>query len=97
MLKEKRIVKKILALLMVVAIILPYTSPVFAVALKHTDETVNLETIGNHEGGDEASGIIDDTDYTGNYDSNQYTYKVSNSNDNGKTTVFKINEWSTKK
>ena len=89
MLKEKRIVKKVLAMLMIVSILLPYTSEVFAAALAHTDTSVNLETLTNHEGGDDESEFVPKNLY-GNYDTNPYTYKVANSGDGGKTTVFKI-------
>ena len=90
MLKEKRIVKKILAVLMIVTMLLPYTSEVLAAALSHTDTTVNLETLTNHQGGEDDYLDFVSTDLLDNYDYSAYTYKIANSGDNGKTTVFKI-------
>ncbi|MBR3697728.1 MAG: thioester domain-containing protein [Clostridia bacterium] len=87
MLKEKKILKKVIAMLLIITILLPYSTNVFAVALTHSDTEVKLETI-NHEGGDDESEFV--TDLIDNYDTNPYTYKVSNSEESGKTTVFKI-------
>ena len=89
MLKKNEIVKKVLAILMIVSILMPYTSEVFAVALKQIDESVKLETSIMHEGGDDESGFVS-SNLTNNYDSHPYIYKIANSGSEGKTTVFKI-------
>ena len=89
MLKKNGIVKKILAMLMIVSILMPYSSEVFAVALKQTDTSIKLETSIEHEGGDDESGFVPES-LSSNYDSHPYTYKIANSGSEGKTTVFKI-------
>ena len=89
MLKERRIVKKVLIMLLIVAMLLPYSSEVLAIALQQTDTTVMLETSIEHEGGDEASNSIPD-EYIDNYDYHQYSYQIANSGSSGRTTVFKI-------
>lgn len=50
MLKERIIVRKILAMFLIVAMLLPYSSEVLAVALAQTDTNVMLETSIVHEG-----------------------------------------------
>jgi len=86
--RETRIGKKIVAILLIIAIILPYSSEVLAVQLTHEDETVMLETSAAHEGGED-SGLIPE-EYYADYDQSPYIYQVANSADSGKTTVFKI-------
>ena len=74
MLRERRIVKKILAMLLIMAMVLPYSAEVIAVALTQTDTTVMLETSIAHEG---------------SY-AYQIANSASDSDTEGRTTVFKI-------
>ena len=88
MLREKRIAKKILAMLMIVAILLPYSSEVLAAGLSQTAETANFQTTTNHPGGEnDYLDFVSDTDIT-NYTYAPYSYRVSNSG--GTTQVFKL-------
>ena len=87
--RESRIVKKFIAILLIVAIMLPYSSEVLAVALTQNDTTVMLETSIEHEGGDEASGQLPE-EYEADYDYHPYSYQIANSGSEGRTTVFKI-------
>lgn len=86
MLREKRLVKKILAMLLIVAILLPYSSEVLAVALTHEATTANFQTTTNHEGGEDESEFV--TTNIDNYDVVPYSYRISNSG--GSTQVFKL-------
>lgn len=86
--RESKVVKKILAMLLIVAIILPYSSEVLAVALTHKDTTAMLETSIEHEGGED-SGLLPE-EYMDKYDYSPYSYQIANSGSEGRTTVFKI-------
>lgn len=86
--RESKIVKKILAMLLIVAIILPYSTEILAVQLTHQDTTAMLETSIVHEGGED-SGLIPE-EHIANYDQAPYAYQIANSGAAGRTTVFKI-------
>lgn len=86
MLREKRLVKKILAMLLIVAILMPYSSEVLAVALTQDATTANFQSIPNHEGGEDESEFV--TTNIDNYDVTPYSYRVLNSG--GSTQVFKL-------
>ena len=81
MLKSK--VKKLLAALCIVTIILPYTSEVLAASLTHETEKALIETSRLHEGGEESSGTLSG-DYASEYDTNPYTYRIKD------TIIFKL-------
>ncbi len=81
-------IKRILAVLVVVILLTPYTSNIaMAVeALKHTDETAVLMTSDMREGGEEETGTLptEPTNLKEDYDGTSYQYKVKD------LTTFKI-------
>ena len=89
MLREKRIVKRILAVFLIVAMLLPYTTDVFAAVLTHiSGETAMIMSLMPHEGGED-SGLIP-SQYISNYDNSVYSYQVATSGSEGRVQVFKM-------
>lgn len=82
MLKEK-ISKTLLSMVMIISLILPYATPVFAAALTSDAQTAELQVLRIHEGGEEASGTLNQEQQK-YYDESQYEYRV------GDTRVYKI-------
>ena len=80
---KKKVGKIVFVLACIMTMIMPYTSTVLAAALTHKDTTAELQVLLTHEGGEEASGTLTDTqkEY---YDISPYGYTV------GETKVFKI-------
>ena len=80
---KKRISKITFVLACIIALLMPYTTPVLAAALKHTDTTADLQVLLMHKGGDESSGTLTEAQRA-LYDITPYEYKV------GDTKIFKI-------
>lgn len=82
MLKEK-IVKIVFVLACIITLVMPYTSTVLAAALTKDDTTADLQVLIMHQGGEEASGTLEDNqrEY---YDETPYGYEI------GDTRIFKI-------
>jgi len=78
----KKLRKILFVLVCIVALLVPYSVPVFA-ALRHTDSTANLETLRMHQGGEESSGTLTG-DYALVYDEAPHAYRV------GITNVLKL-------
>ena len=76
-------IKKLLAVLCIMVILLPYTSEVLAASLTHETETALIETSRVHEGGEESSGTLSG-EYAEEYDVNPYTYRIKD------TIIFKL-------
>lgn len=76
-------IKKLLAVLCIMVLIMPYTSEVLAVSLTHETEKALIETSRLHEGGEESSGTLS-SDYADEYDTNPYTYRIKD------TIIFKL-------
>lgn len=55
---KKRIAKIVFVLACIITLIMPYTSPVFAVKLTKDDTKANLKIANIYEGGEEASGKL---------------------------------------
>jgi uncharacterized repeat protein (TIGR01451 family) len=68
--------KKLIAVICIMTIILPYTTDVLAVSLNHEEESISLETSRVHEGGEESSGTLS-ADYKDEYDTNPYSYRIN--------------------
>ena len=90
MFKEKRIGKRILAILMMVTILLPYSSEVLAVALTQRATTANLETTTQHQSGEDDYLDFVPDDLISNYDYAPYSYQLANSGASGRTQIFKL-------
>ena len=80
---KKRIGKIAFVLACIITMIMPYTSTVLAAALTQDATTAELQVLINREGGEEASGTLNDIqkEY---YDIAPYGYRV------GDTRVYKI-------
>ena len=76
-------IKKLLAAICIMVILLPYTSEVLAASLTHETEKALIETSRLHEGGEESSGTLS-SDYADEYDVNPYTYRIKD------TIIFKL-------
>ena len=76
-------IKKLLAVLCIMVLIMPYTSEVLAASLTHETEKALIETSRLHEGGEESSGTLS-SDYADEYDTNPYTYRIKD------TIIFKL-------
>ena len=84
-------IKKLLAAIMVVAILLPYTSEVMAAfeAITPSTDRTKLTVSILHPGGPESSGTLDST-FASNYDSGARHYTFSNGT--SQKTIFKIKQ-----
>ena len=82
---KKKILKIVLVLACILALTMPYTTPVLAVSLSHEDTTAELQISIVHEGGEEESDTLTE-EQRELYDENQYAYNV------GTTRVYKIIE-----
>lgn len=80
---RKRSIKIVLIMACIMAILMPYTTPVFAAALNKEDTKAELQILVMHEGGEEASGTLTDKQKEF-YDESPYGYWV------GDKRVFKI-------
>ena len=80
---NKKIAKISLVLVILAAILLPYTTPVLAVKLTKDTQTAKLKILFAHEGGPESSRTLPDN-LKEIYDTNPYEYKV------GTKSVYKI-------
>ena len=80
---NKKIAKISLVLAVLLTILLPYTTPVFAVTLTKDSQTAKLKILFAHEGGEESSGTLPQ-ELKEIYDISQYEYKV------GAKSVYKI-------
>ncbi len=80
---KKRSIKVVLIIACIMAILMPYTTPVFAAALTKEDTKAELQILVMHEGGEEASGTLTDKQKEF-YDESPYGYWV------GDKRVFKI-------
>ena len=72
---KNKLAKAIFVVLCIVTLLVPYASPVLAVKVNKTDTQVNLKSITAHEGGDEASGTLND-EQEAYYDKSIYEYYV---------------------